>query len=250
MGDKDDGLVLVPHFPHDAVDAVAPLLAERGGRFVDHQDLRVLVNSLGDFHQLAVLHVQRLDRCGGIHPGKADGVQGLLCFADHGRAVDEDLAEAVLFAEEDVFRNRDAGDGALLLHDHADAQLGTLDHGGRVMRLSLEEHLAGGRRLHAGENGGDGRLARAVFSDQPGDLPAVDLDRYILQRYRGAEVFAEIPGFDNQLVLLQGNPPLRVLFFIYGQANWFWVSVCCSAARFSVPRRPGSVPRGNPDVRC
>jgi len=36
----------------------------------------------------------------------------------------------------------------------------------------------------------------------------------------------------------------------FAKAKSVCVSVYCSAARFSVSRRPGSVPRGNPDAQC
>ena len=75
------------------------------------------------------------------------------------------------------------------------------------MGLALKEHLSAGGRLHPGQDGRDGGLARAVFSDQTGDLPAVDLDTHVIEGHGGAEVFAQIPRFNNQLFFIHGGSP-------------------------------------------
>lgn len=83
VGNEDDGLVLFFHPVHDAVYDLTALLGKRCRRFIDDQHFRPAVNDLGDLDQFAVLHAQRLDRHGGIHTCKTDGIQCLFRFGIH-----------------------------------------------------------------------------------------------------------------------------------------------------------------------
>ena len=122
---------------------------------------------------------------------------------DHGAAGDHTTAaELLLLAQKDVLGNGNAGDIALLLHDHADTNGSTLNHGGGLMELTLIVDLTTGGRLHACQDGGNGGLTGTILTDQAGDLSAVDLQIHMIQRNSGAKVFAKLSGFNDQLFLV------------------------------------------------
>ena len=203
VGDEDDALILVTELAHDTIDNITATLRKSRGGLVHHQHLGVCHHHAGKLHQLTILNVQPINIPRGINIAAADVVQRLLGGLDHGAAGDHTAAaELLLLTQKDVLGNGDAGDIALLLHDHADAHGSTLDHGGGLMELTFIVDLTAGGRLHTCQNGGDGGLTGAVLADQAGDLSAVDLQIHMIQRNSGAKVFAKLSGFNDQLFLV------------------------------------------------
>ena len=194
VGDEDDALVFVTHSAHDTINNVAATLGQSGGSFVNHQHVGIVDHDASQLYQLTILNVQLVDGPAGINIGAANGAAG-----DAGP-----FAETAFLTKEDVLSNGDTVDIALLLHDHADTLCGAFDHSGDLVKLSFIIDLAAGGRLHACQNRGNGRFAGAVLTDQTGDLAAVDFQVHMIERDRGTKVFAQLSGFNDQLVFIHG----------------------------------------------
>ena len=182
----------------DEVDDLAHLgHAERGGRFVEDDQIGVEMHGAADRNALALAARQIAD--GRIHrdavAAKADDVHqdlvGQLLLA-----LDVDEAETVgdLPADEEVSPQRLLLGERLVLIDRLDRQV--MRHADRVVgeidRLVADENAAGGWRRHAGHHLDERRLAGAVIADQADDFIPSDRQVDISQRMNRAKIFVHV----------------------------------------------------------
>ena len=68
-------------------------------------------------------------------------------------------------------------------------------------RLAVQDDLAGGRLVHAGDQLHERRLAGAVVADERDDLTGIDIERDLLERDHRAELLADAVELDERLQL-------------------------------------------------
>ena len=190
MGNKDNGFIFFFHFFHNAVDDVTSFLGQCRGCLIYYQHFRLLINRFRDLNQFTILHIQGINRCTRIHTLKSNGVQCFFCFCIHRFFIyNSESREFLFISKKNVLRNRNTGNGSLLLHDHSNSTGRTLNHGRRFVRLAFKKHFSAGCRLHACCNGCDGGFTGTVFTDQTGDLAAVNFKINVIQCHRRAKMF-------------------------------------------------------------
>ena len=65
-------------------------------------------------------------------------------------------------------------------------------------RLAVEDERALARRVEAGENLHQRRLAGAIVADDAQDLAGIDVEIHIAQRGDGAEIFVDAAGLETR----------------------------------------------------
>ena len=148
MADDDHRFAVVRHIVHDPVDDLAARLRQRRGCLVHDQQIRVVIHTLGDLDQLPILHIVHSGGQCRIDVFHTNLLQSFFCLGYHGPLVDQrPLLEPLVATQEYIFRHRDIGDGAGLLHNHADTRFLRIQHSGRFPGLSFIGHIAAGRGL-------------------------------------------------------------------------------------------------------
>ena len=190
--DEQHRVALVAHPPHQAIENFAAGDRERRGRLVDDPELRLGIERARQLDELAILKGQGVNELRGVHTRHADVLKRPPCLGVHAPDVQNAAAhEQMLLAEEDVRGDRNFGDRALLLNDHADAAIHGVDGVAGMIRLAAEPHAAAVAFLHTGRDRGKGRFTGAVFSDQTADLTGRNVDVEVDQRPNLSEALAD-----------------------------------------------------------
>ncbi|MMZ65968.1 hypothetical protein D1872_284160 [compost metagenome] len=83
MGDEQDRFVLVAQFAHQPMNQQPPVMRQCGGRFIHNEQFRLVIQSSGDFDQLALLKVQRQGRQRYVHLTEIDKSERFFRFLMH-----------------------------------------------------------------------------------------------------------------------------------------------------------------------
>ena len=165
--------------PQPGPQVLAHLRVERAEGLVEQQHLRLHRQRPGQRHPLPLA----AGELGGIavgEPVELDQAQQLVHAVGDLRLVP--LAD--LQAEADVLEHGHVLEGGVVLEDEPDfALLGRLL--GDV--LVVDHDAAGVERLEPGDRPQQGRLAAAARSEQGGQRPVRDLDRYVVKRPKVTE---------------------------------------------------------------
>ena len=199
MGDVEHGEALPLEIGHDLEEHLRLVGRERAGGLVQNQEARVLRQRLGDFHLLLLGDVDVAHQRGGIHVLQAHLIQQRAAVGVELLPVDQAEPALGLARLEDVLRHgQRVGQGQLLV-DHGDSQRAGLD--GRVGRnlLAVEDDLAGGGLVHAGEYVHQRGLARAVFAHDGVDLALAHVKVHIVERLYAGEFLANMGNTANYL---------------------------------------------------
>jgi hypothetical protein len=121
-------------------------------------------------------------------------------------------------AQEEVLVDGQLVDEREVLEDAVDPDLAPVLNRARVIGLALDRDRARIRRLEAGENLDQGRLARSVVAEQPEHLALAQVQADVSQRDRGAESLGDVlhtqhvvvgrRGGDDLLQVSHGRPPI------------------------------------------
>ncbi len=187
----------------DRIEDVAPLgLGHAGRRLVEQQHPRRAGEGHGDFEQtlLAVRqgigahveHVAQTEARGNVVDLARDGIAGAQA-APPVAALPQPLANR----QRQRLERREIGEELVDLerphqpapHPRLGAQVGDV--------LSHEKHLPGRRRQHAGEQVDEGRLARAVGTDQRLSRALLQAEGDVARRDQPAEALAQRAGLEN-----------------------------------------------------
>jgi hypothetical protein len=151
--------------------------------------------------QLALAAGQAADRRIRIGDMRVELVEQLGDLPLHLAALEEgDAGDAVddLAAEKDVLRDRQVLRKRQLLEDRGDAGSGGILWRGEIDRRAVHADLALARRMSAGEDLDEGRLARPVVADQRQHFTGADLEVDAGERGEGAEALADALGGDER----------------------------------------------------
>ena len=213
VGDVDDRNAACAQVAHDAEEAHGLGLGEGGRGLVHHDEARAAVDRLEELHELALRGGERGDRRERVERKAV----ALRQFAD-----DADLRILVhaaqrpaydLAAEEDVLEDREVAGEVELLVEHRDAGGEGVGRAGEAALGAVEDDAPGVRRVDAGENLHQRRLAGAVLAAERADRPAPHRERDVRERDDRRELLADAFHPQNHIVLAVGvhlnNLPLK-----------------------------------------
>ena len=169
------------------------LRGQRGGRLVENDDARLVVYGTRDLDHLFVRGAER--RYQGrridlkVHPGQE--LLGLVVQLAQ-------PVEELLVAEIDVLGDRHRRHQHGFLKHHGDAERQSLRRRREHERLTVEQHLAGGELVHAGERLGQRRLAGAVFADDGVDFAVLQREVDILDGGDAAEFLGRLAQLEDR----------------------------------------------------
>ena len=186
--------VQVVHHLEEPLDL---FFAQSGGSLVQDQHIRVLVERLGDLHQLHLAQRQIAHHDPGIQ------IQPDLLQKDLGLVVDlpeVDPPEPVpgLISQEDILRHGEVLDQGQLLEHRRDlvglGVLGTVD----VDLLPLHVDVAAVPGGDAADDLDHGALSGAVFADEHMGLAPIALHLGVVECHDAAEPLADVSGLDQR----------------------------------------------------
>ena len=126
-----------------------------------------------------------------------DHILALAGRPEHGRR----RADALGDRDIDVLQHREAAEQPVDLEGAGDAELDALGLRDRGDVAAVEQHLAGGRRQHAGEQVDEGGLAGAVRSDQRVARAVLEPEVDVARGGERAEILAERAGLEQRSVM-------------------------------------------------
>ncbi len=166
----------------DEVQQVARILVvECRRRFVEDQELDLLGERLGDFHELLLAHADVLDRGDGIfaQPHAGQEFRGLQV----GLAPVHPAALGLFVAEVDVLGNGQVGAQCQFLVDDNDAALLAVTDAGKIAGFVFKQDrpVKGVVRVNAGQHLHQGGFSRPVFTADSVYLAAVHVQGDVLE---------------------------------------------------------------------
>jgi hypothetical protein len=199
VGDVDAGDAAFPQIAQDVEQDQHLVLGQRGGGFVENEDLRVLGERLDDLDELLLPHAERAHRRGRIEID-LETIQQRLRLAIHARPVDEGSPAAWFAAEEDVFRHRHLLHERQFLINHREpGLLRVFDRFKACLdAIHLKAAFVAAMRMNAGEQLDERALARAVFTAQRVDFALAEVKRHILKRGDAGEALGDVVGAEDR----------------------------------------------------
>ena len=188
----------------DLEEALNFALGERGGRFVEDQNLRLGADGFGDLDDLLLGHAEggdarvRIDGCAGAFEDLAG-----LALARF--PIDATPDAAGFEAEGDVFGDGEIGKERGLLVDDGDAEVVRLDRVVALDRGSLDAERAGIVRDGAGDDLDERGFPRAILAHKGVDFAGLKIKGNVLQRahtrvgFRNADGFEEHENYEDSL---------------------------------------------------
>ena len=143
--------------------------AERSGRLIEDQYERFSAERLGDLHQLALCHGERVDPSTRLDV-EADFSQHLLGGGVYCTPVNEKAAFAQSPAEKEVLRDTQLADERELLGHHGYAEFLCLQRAASAEQPARDRNRAGIRPDRAGDHPHHRRFAGTVLADQAYDF--------------------------------------------------------------------------------
>ena len=191
MGNKDHGLSCSFQFIHQLIKQFTSFLGKGSCCLIDDQDLRLLDHYLCNFHKFPFLKVQCRGECSRLDVICMDNIQSFPAFLFHHTAANQSqfIPKSAAFSEKQVFCHGDAGDGTGFLNDHSDSVLQSVDHGNRLPNGTFISDLPIICLLDPGNNGSQGRLPAAVFSNQTANLTRINIQVNLAQSDRCSKAF-------------------------------------------------------------
>ena len=189
MRDVNDRTALVAQPAHERGEFLRVGLRKAARRFVEHEHAATQRERAGDLDEL----LRRDAELSGGHIERDVGPAELRerLRRDTARlGVTQDTTARGFGAEHDVFDDGEMRrDRELLIHHH-DTRATRVGGIARRERLTIELHLSGIRRVHAGENSHERALAGAVFADERVHFACGNLEFHTGERNRSAEALA------------------------------------------------------------
>ena len=208
MGNDDDGVAVLFHFPQNGKQLLDLLDRQNGGRLVQNDDLGTVVEDLDDLQGLLFRYGHVVDLLFGVQL-KAEFFGDLLHL---GEAVLAQSQTGLLLAHPDVVGGREHTHQLKVLMDHADAQ--TLGILGGVDGDLFAVHQNGAlvRLIDAGEHIHQGRFAGAVLAQKGQDLTGFYIQIDAVVGNHRAEGLGDPPHLNGVLL----GHIVFLLFSIFG----------------------------------
>ena len=198
VGDEQNALSLfLGELVHHLKEPLDLFFAQGGGSLVQDQHIRVLVERLGDLHQLHLAQRQIAHHDPGIQIQPDLLQKGLGLVVD---LAEVDPPEPVpgLIGQEDVLRHGEVLDQGQLLEHRRDLVglgiLGTVD----VDLLPFHVDVAAVPGGDAADDLDHGALSGAVFADEHMGLAPVALHLGVVECHDAAEPLADVSGLDQR----------------------------------------------------
>ena len=184
--DEEDGDAGLVQRSGDLEEPVDLDRGERRGRLVHHDDSGVEREGLGDLDQL-LLGDREAERDPVEVEPDAEPLEDRLGLRVHRREVDAPPGAKRLAADEDVLDDREVGEERRLLVDHRDPGVASVGRAAQRDLDPVDEQLPAVRRVHAGEDLHERRLAGPVLADEGMSLARVEVDRDVVEGADRAE---------------------------------------------------------------
>ncbi len=190
VGNEDDRLALFAgHLAHGVEEDFFLLGADAGGRFVEDEHLRAAGQQPHQFQLLPLAHREGVDA--GVDVQLEAVARGQPLQLGAGGAVVE--AQAVVAPQQVVVDHAEGGHVQRVLVEHPDALGQRVGRGMEGHRLAIQQDIAAGGRLIAGENLHQRALARAVLPHQGINLARLQHHVDAVVGLHRTEVLADIP---------------------------------------------------------
>ena len=191
VGDIDDADAAVAQHVDDAEQVFHFLLGERGGGFVEHDDLGIIGNCLGDLHHLTLGDGHGAHDAPGIDVD-AELVEDGLGVPVHLLFIHHDPADRRVAAKPDIIHDRTLEGLVELLMHHGDAVEQRLLGVFEVDLSALEEYMPLVLAVDAEEAFHQRGFTRAVFAHQGVDRPGLQLQGDPVQGFDARKGFGDI----------------------------------------------------------
>ncbi len=193
VADEDDADALFHQPPHQAEEVVLLLRRQRGGRLIENDDARLVMDGAGDLDHLLVRRAERGHQRGRIDLKVHAGEELLGLIVQAAQPVEE-----LFVAQIDVLRHRHRRHQHGLLKHHGDAERQRFGRRRQHHRLAVEQHFAGRELVHAGQRLGQRRFAGAVLADDGVDLAGLQREIDVLDRGHAAKFFGGFAQFEDR----------------------------------------------------
>lgn len=215
VGDDDRGHALLAEFHQQVQQRLGIAFVERSRRLIEDEQLHALRQRLGDFDQLLLANAdigdQRLRRFLQPHLLQkfAGTVEGLLPA--------DDAVRGDLVTKEDVFRNRQKRHERQLLVNDDDTNIFTVVDGAKIPHCAfiVDFALIGAGGVNTGKDLHQGRLPRAVLTDECVDLTLLNLEVDVLKRFHARKRLGDVPHFENGIGHIAIQRPINSGVFIF-----------------------------------
>ena len=210
VADKDDALALGHQLAHDGEQALHLDVRQSGGRLVQNQQFRAVIQCLQDLGALLLAHGDLRDEPIQLYVQTVSGGQLLDLLAAGGPIDKQPLG--VLVTQDNVVEHRHRFHQHEVLVYHADAQLHRLAGGLDADLLPLQKDLALCGLVQTNQDIHQRRLARAVFAQQRQHLAAIDGQADVFFGVEAAKPFADMLHSQQltQFSSLPASPKLTV----------------------------------------
>ncbi len=186
VADEEDRLALGLELFDQRVKLGDFLVRQGGGGFVHDHDAGIGRQRAGDGDEVFAGNAKVTQPGVGVERGFDLVQQGGGLF-DHGAAVDQAETAARGMAEEDVFGNGQLVKQHGFLVDRGDACACGLLRIGKAARLAVKQDRAAVGLIDPSQDFHHSGLARAIFANQSGDLPGIELQRHAAQSAHAGE---------------------------------------------------------------
>ena len=209
MADVNDAAAPVPQHVDDTEQVLHLGLGERGGGFIEDDDLGIVADGLGDLHHLPLGNRQRGHDGLGVHMD-IQLVEDLPGALAHGALADHDAAHLGIAAQPKVVHHAAGQRLVELLVDHGDAVLQRLLRVFEVNFLTVQDDGALLLGIDAEQTLHQGGLSGAVFTHQCVDGARADGKGNAVQRLDTGEFLRDIPHFQQCRLLHMRLPPICI----------------------------------------
>lgn len=129
----------------------------------------------------------------------------------------DDAVRSDFVAKEDVFRNRQERHECKLLVNDDDTNIFTVVDGAKIPDCAfiVDFALIGAGGVNTGKDLHQGRLPRAVLTDECVDLTLFHLEVNVLKRFHARKRLGDVPHFENGIGHIAIQRPINSDVFIF-----------------------------------
>ena len=208
--DIDNAAAALAQHIDDAEQVLHLGLRQRGGRLVEHDDLGVVADGLGDLHHLPLGNGQRGHDGLGIHVN-VQLLKDLPRALTHGGLADHDAARLGVAAQPQVVHHAAGQCLIQLLMDHGDAVFQRLLRIFEINFLAVQNDGAAVFGIDAKQALHQRGFSRAVLAHQRMDGTGPDGKGNAVQRLDTREFLCDIPHFQQCRLLHMRFPPVCII---------------------------------------
>ena len=189
VADEDDRDAVVAQLSEQLEEGGRLMLGDRGGRFVEQQNLGLAGQRLGDLDDLHLRHRQAAHFGARVDAG-VEQIEIAARLPLDGAIVDKAVPGRQSL-EQNVFPDAEARDEISLLMNRGDALAERIARRAELNRVAVQENAAGIGANEAGDDLDQRRFAGAVFAHQAMDFARLQVERNAVERLDAGEGFTD-----------------------------------------------------------